>query len=383
MVAGTTPREGAVPHTRSGDRHMSGMYGLPVMAGVVDRSDLWAVLQRDRVVRLEAGEAVLASPDLLLDHAPAVLTCHVGTGASVAAIVDGILDELETAALRMFPVWLPGADAISGRSSLEIAAVRILARKLAANSHHFGPFVAGLAQAAQAEVRPEPGLFARETRAVGLVRILADSYQRPYVALLVTAPQDSGARHQQLLVAACEWLADHGKAAVWITGDAIRDIDRLPTVVLPTSAERFSAPPPADRTRLQYPAFAGRPHPGSEAEQKLEVALAACDWAHGRQWNKPYRTSPLRPLIRVDLMWPDARCVVEVDGDDHRLREKYAADRSRDVRLQLDGFGVLRFTNEQVLDDVATVLVAIEQYVSSRRRDQEMARSAAMKGVAQ
>lgn len=359
------------------------MYGLPVMAGALDGSEMWAVLQRDRVVRLESGETVLASPDLLLGHAPAVLTCHVATGGSVASIVDDILDELETAALRMFPAWLPGADAMDGRSSLEIGAVRILARKLAANSRHFGPFVAALARAAQAATRPEPGIFARETRAAGLIRILADSYQRPYVALLVSAPQDSGARHQELLVAACEWLADHGTVAVWITGDSIRETDRLPTVALPTPATRFSAPLPAGETRLRYPALAGRPHPGSEAEQKLEVALEACEWAHGRQWNTTYRTSPLRPLIRVDLMWPDARCIVEIDGDDHRLREKYAADRSRDVRLQLDGFGVLRFTNEQVLDDVATVLVAIEQYVSSRRRDQEMIRSAAMKGVAQ
>ena len=59
--------------------------------------------------------------------------------------------------------------------------------------------------------------------------------------------------------------------------------------------------------------------------------------------------------------------MVEVDGPDHCSAMKFEADRRRDVHLQLEGFAVLRFTNYQVLDDVATVLSQIERFIQSRR----------------
>lgn len=358
------------------------MYGLSVMGGMVDERDAWSMLPSNRIVRLDSADTLLASLDPLPEHAPAILACHVASGESVTDVVGAVLDELETAALGLFPAWLPGAENMNGRSALEMHAVRVLARTLASTSRHFGPFVTDLAAAALTGTRLDPGRFAQQTRAVGLTRVLADSYGRENVALLVTG--DADIHRQQVLVTACEWLADHGRTAVWISGDAIPGIDRFPTVTLPRPATPGRSPQaPAGRTRVRFPALAGRPHPGSAAELKLEKALAACEWAHGRRWNMPYRTSVLQPWIRVDLIWPDALCIVEVDGDDHRLREKYAADRTRDVRLQIDGFGVLRFTNEQVLDDVTSVLVAIEQYLSGRRRDPGTVPAATAKGSAQ
>ena len=44
--------------------------------------------------------------------------------------------------------------------------------------------------------------------------------------------------------------------------------------------------------------------------------------------------------------------MVEIDGSDHRGILKYAADRRRDNGLMLDGFAVLRFTNEEIVDDL-------------------------------
>jgi Protein of unknown function (DUF559) len=84
----------------------------------------------------------------------------------------------------------------------------------------------------------------------------------------------------------------------------------------------------------------------------LEAALAACDWAVGRVWNQTFQPHILANLIRVDLLWADERCVVEVDGPDHCGILKFEADRRRDVHLQLEGFAVLRFTNDQILGDV-------------------------------
>jgi very-short-patch-repair endonuclease len=121
--------------------------------------------------------------------------------------------------------------------------------------------------------------------------------------------------------------------------------------------------PPA----VGYPAVAGRPHPGSRSEQALEAALATYAWAAGRAWNQTYHPHPLATPIRVDLMWQRERCVVEIDGPDHRGAAKFADDRQRDVRLQLDGYAVLRFPDFQVLTDIDTVIRQIGQFLRGRR----------------
>ena len=66
-------------------------------------------------------------------------------------------------------------------------------------------------------------------------------------------------------------------------------------------------------------------------------------------------------------MWPEHRCAVELDGPDHRGALKYADDRRRDNTLVLDGYAVLRFTNDEVIDDVARVLATIERLLSDRK----------------
>ena len=128
-------------------------------------------------------------------------------------------------------------------------------------------------------------------------------------------------------------------------------------------------PRPGARTTpvVTYPPVAGRPHPASVAERTLETALAVCDWAAGRAWNQTHRPHPLVNPIRVDLLWRDERCVIEIDGAEHRSAIMFAADRQRDVRLQLDGYAVLRFTNAQVITDTESVLHQIERFLQGRR----------------
>ena len=87
-------------------------------------------------------------------------------------------------------------------------------------------------------------------------------------------------------------------------------------------------------------------------------------------WNQEYASHSLAPPIRIDLMWPAERCVVEIDGSDHRGILKYAADRRRDNGLMLDGFAVLRFTNEEIVDDPHRVLAVIESLLVKKRHDE-------------
>src|SRR5690606_11466725 len=130
--------------------------------------------------------------------------------------------------------------------------------------------------------------------------------------------------------------------------------------------------PPAAATgtvHVHCPPVAGRPTPGSAAGQALEAALARCPWAPGREWNQTFRADPLAEEIRVDLMWRAERVAVEIDGDEHRGALHYERDRRRDVRLQLAGYAVLRFTNRQVAQELAVVLRQLEQLLTTRRQE--------------
>jgi len=59
--------------------------------------------------------------------------------------------------------------------------------------------------------------------------------------------------------------------------------------------------------------------------------------------------------------------VVELDGPEHRGAVQFEADRRRDVRLQLDGFAVLRFTNAQIRYELTLVLSQLERFINYRR----------------
>ncbi|MEV3985486.1 DUF559 domain-containing protein [Nonomuraea sp. NPDC049758] len=347
----------------------------------------WAELPIGQVVRLDADpDAVALALDPLPDDAPAVVTYFAAEERSVADLAASVLRELDKAAIALFPAWLPGAEGIEGPSGVNVAAVQALALRRASVTGHFGPFLAELARRA---LTAAPSALAPEVRAAGLVRVLADSFGRARLAVLVRVPDGLGAAAREVLVAGCEWLAHRGRAGVWLAGAPLPD-DRVRTIATPLPANPFPTgplttdplpagvgdarevvplPATADRApALAYPPVAGRPHPGSASERALEAALSARAWAGGRAWNQTYRPGPLAAPIRVDLLWERERCVVEIDGPDHRAPAKFAADRQRDVLLQLDGYAVLRFPDAQVMTDMDTVVRQIGQFLRNRRR---------------
>ncbi|MEV5414067.1 DUF559 domain-containing protein [Thermopolyspora sp. NPDC052614] len=301
------------------------------------------------------------------------------------------LEELEKAAVRLFPAWLPDAGGLARpapRGGPGAHAVRRLALRMAARTPHFGPFLADLAEAALCGTGGNGGTrwsrrFAREVRAAGLARVLAASFGRTRTTLLVDVPAGLSPADEELFVAGCEWLAYAGGFGVWLTGTPLVAVDRVESI--PVLVPHPRTPPadvpgteagdrtaetgavPASGQVVTYPAVSGRPHPASRAEHALEAALATCDWATGRAWNQLHQSNPLAPPVRVDLLWRDERCVVEIDGDDHRRPFKFSADRRRDVQLQLDGYAVLRFTNDHVLQDTQLVVHQIQRFILKRR----------------
>jgi len=344
------------------------------MSSVADRQpSLSSALPRRGVCHLTGATSDQLS--ILLDPLPAglpvVIRYRMQAAPSASAVIYDVLCRLTQVAVDLFPAWLPDGDAVeSGGVNLDRAVVRMLAKQHAANSEHFAPFLLAVAESA-VDGHIETRQFPAEVQALGLSRILAAAYQRDAAVLLATSG-DFSDDEQRSAATAFEWLSNHGRFGVWLADHALPAIDRFPTVVAGLAESGAESTPPDDGSWspavVEYPAPIGKPHPGSAAEQLLERHLAACEWAAGRMWNTLHHGHPLAPPTRVDLMWEGERCVVEIDGADHRAAGKYADDRRRDNVLVLDAFAVLRFTNEEVIDDPQRVLGTIEKLLTSRRQ---------------
>lgn len=70
------------------------------------------------------------------------------------------------------------------------------------------------------------------------------------------------------------------------------------------------------------------------------------------------RQVPIGPFI-VDFFCPEARLIIEVDGEIHKFQVAY--DRSRERFLVQEKFRILRFENQEVFDDLERVVECIKQ----------------------
>ncbi|MBD2110227.1 MULTISPECIES: DUF559 domain-containing protein [Cyanophyceae] len=95
------------------------------------------------------------------------------------------------------------------------------------------------------------------------------------------------------------------------------------------------------------------------AETRLWKAL------RGRQLNG-LRFRCQHPVGRfiVDFYCPSCKLVIEVDGSVHNQQEAY--DKARTEHLQDFGYCVLRFSNAEVVNNLAVVLDRIAQVAESR-----------------
>ncbi len=339
---------------------------------------MWAQLPMGRVVRLGGASSkdVMLALEPLPDDAPAIVTYSPPSASSVSELVTALLAELERAAIELFPSWLPDAEGITGSGGASIPAVRALALRTASASRHFGPFLADLA-----ELSLHGGTRGRsDHRKFPLKCVPRDSPVSSPPASVAIERRSSSAfpGGSPPSVRMCWSPHPNGWpiAAASASGSPARRSSPS------TESKRSSSICPLRRTRparalaypkdplaiLRFPAVAGMPHPASRAEKSLEAALKSRPWAAGRAWNQTHHySSPLTPSVRIDLLWHDERCAVEIDGPEHRGEDAYEADRRRDVRLQLDGYAVLRFTNKQIMNEMDLVLKQLERFLESRR----------------
>ena len=77
------------------------------------------------------------------------------------------------------------------------------------------------------------------------------------------------------------------------------------------------------------------------------------------------RQHPILYFI-ADFYCHKAKLVIEVDGGCHCIPEQYLYDKNRDSELENLGLMVIRFTNEQVLNNIKQTLNVIEEIIKER-----------------
>ncbi len=70
------------------------------------------------------------------------------------------------------------------------------------------------------------------------------------------------------------------------------------------------------------------------------------------------RQTPIGPFI-ADFLCRQSRLIVEVDGATHSTQAEQDRDRRRSVYLAQEGYRVIRFQNDEVLNGMDEVLVLI------------------------
>ena len=297
----------------------------------------------------------------------AVLTVAIDAASPGRRDLTGrVVDALSQAVTGTYPAWLPEAEHLAGPGGAGLAAVRAICERAAGSSDLFGPFLRAAAEAALCGRPFAVAEFARETAVRQARKLILRAYGHEHLVVMVELTGAWSTARIEVAEANALWLAGPGELTVWLFGLPTACMTRVPRASLhdrmPTSD-----PPAAPHTPYLTP-LRGRPNAFSRAEQRLEAHLARSEWATGRAWNQPWSSGVLANPIRVDLVWTREKCVVELDGPDHLDTEKYAADRARDRALQRAGFLVLRYTNDEVLGDVARVLDELERFLEDRRR---------------
>jgi very-short-patch-repair endonuclease len=79
------------------------------------------------------------------------------------------------------------------------------------------------------------------------------------------------------------------------------------------------------------------------------------------------RQIPMRGYI-ADFACHSARLIIELDGETHDFESRQQRDRQRDAWFSSQGYVVLRFTNDDVMGNLAGVVEVIRETASSRLR---------------
>jgi len=96
-------------------------------------------------------------------------------------------------------------------------------------------------------------------------------------------------------------------------------------------------------------------------------------------WDKILKRKQLRgyPFLRqriiknyiVDFFSKDLKLIIEIDGEIHKFQKR--KDRNRELELKKLGYAVIRFDNEEVLNDLFNVQRTLYNFIDEFERKNE------------
>jgi hypothetical protein len=340
----------------------------PRYDAVLDGSRIEALLREPLVGWPEASPVAVRE---IVESAHELKAAILAVGVDAASLgcrdlTEQVIEALSEAVAGTYPAWLPEAEHLAGPGGAGLAAARAVCERVAGNTELFGPFLRAAAEASLCGRPFEVAKFAQETVVRQARKLLLRAYGYGRLVIMIELTGTWSTPQIETVEANALWLAGPGGLAVWLFGPSTACMTRVPRSSVHDRLPTWEPPVPPRAPYLTP--LRGRPNAFSRAETHLEAQLSRVPWATGRAWNQTWSSGVLANPIRVDLIWPPEKCVVELDGPDHLNTDKYAADRVRDRALQREGFMVLRYTNDEVLGDVARVLDDLERFLLERRR---------------
>lgn len=288
--------------------------------------------------------------------------------AEPSSIPEFVLNQIEIATIALFPAWLQEAAGIETRGGAGREALAALARAAAGQTDLFGPYLLAISDAALCK-SPEAlaGRFASQTVIRECYKLFCRAYRTDQVALIL----DLGIRADFEAASAAQeaalWIAAQDAFSIWLCGTNLSQISRVPIETKVDQTNSAAIPVRYPSPVLQVTPLAGRPNPLSKTETRVEAYLCRYSWARGRAWNATWSSGALGNPIRIDILWEAERLAIELDGLDHLEPTKYANDRARDRALQFAGFTMLRFTNQEIADDISRIASEIERFLTQAR----------------
>jgi 5-methyltetrahydrofolate--homocysteine methyltransferase len=98
-------------------------------------------------------------------------------------------------------------------------------------------------------------------------------------------------------------------------------------------------------------------------QKPTEAEAFLWEFLRERKLGQPFRRQHIIGEFIADFACIPAKLVIEIDGGYHQLPEQQISDEQRQEWLELQGFTVIRFTNEEVINNIDKVLDTIEQYL--------------------
>jgi very-short-patch-repair endonuclease len=104
--------------------------------------------------------------------------------------------------------------------------------------------------------------------------------------------------------------------------------------------------------------------------RKQMTRAEACLWKYVLKAGqmKGYKFRRQRPVLNyiADFMCTELKLVIEVDGFTHHFEETIIKDKKKQKDLETEGYSVLRFSDEEVLTHIHSVVWCIGDWIEKK-----------------